>query len=259
MFTEKDLVFPMPKGNKSKYLNRVLDARSHYLETLKDAPNPIATAYAAYPELIKKHVPQEKIEGLAQIIREADGLSEAEQRQYVADIPFYVDGQVLCFGSLYNNGLPMHDGGKTIRFSNQEAIQIGDSLEGERLSFVLVTIADVPLFICDHNVICGISWTDLNKQCLILGKEVIIDEQKYLLRVLTGDKKNTFNEWDIMMLKAGRDNDLWHWNKARSWCQELPAEGLATQRGYYSATFDDTVNYNSRGVTFGWRPVLEKI
>lgn len=53
--------------------------------------------------------------------------------------------------------------------------------------------------ICDRNILKGVSWDELNNQNLVFGKVVIIDGQKYILRLLKGgDKKKdeVDNEWN---------------------------------------------------------------
>lgn len=67
------------------------------------------------------------------------------------------------------------------------------------------------LLICDRNILKGVSWDELNDQNLIFGKVVILEDKKYILRLLTGyseKKKNSVNEWDKYIVNSSKINEL---------------------------------------------------
>ena len=152
--------------------------------------------------------------------------------------------------------------------------------EEYQLKWIEVNYNGKRLLVCDRNILIGVSWDDLNNQGLIEGKEIIIDEQKYNIRLLSGGntyRNNSYggypenNEWDRIIVNEGNfegltslqnketHNKVWNWYCCYCWCKETKTGNSDTNvvRGYYSARcFSD--NSSSKRCSFiGWRPVLE--
>lgn len=182
---------------------------------------------------------------------------------------------------------------KDILQYNGQKIEIRDTDRNEENKLFWVEINDngKKLLISDRNILKGISWNELNDQNLIFGKVVVIEGNKYILRLLTGysDKKNyKANEWDKYIANLnkinelpqsneydsdtnskedsekkfnGDNNRLWHWYKFSSFTQ---SEGARSQkfciiRGFYSTIYSSQSIKELKYETVGYRPVLELI
>ena len=102
---------------------------------------------------------------------------------------------------------------------------IGDTVAGKEITWL--KLGD--LWVCDRNILQGVSWETLNEKGLVFGKEVEIDGEKYKLRILTGSDGNDYgegynNEWDRLMDEYNEDNDLLHYDNMYSWCQETDCD-----------------------------------
>ncbi|MCE5221336.1 MAG: hypothetical protein LLF98_08775 [Clostridium sp.] len=78
-------------------------------------------------------------------------------------------------------------------------IKNSDKSDENKLYWIEINYNIKKLLICDRNILKGVSWDELNNQNLVFGKVVIIDGQKYILRLLkVGDKKKdeVDNEWN---------------------------------------------------------------
>lgn len=78
-------------------------------------------------------------------------------------------------------------------------IKNSDKSDENKLYWIEINYNIKKLLICDRNILKGVSWDELNNQNLVFGKVVIIDGQKYILRLLKGgDKKKdeVDNEWN---------------------------------------------------------------
>ena len=145
---------------------------------------------------------------------------------------------------------------------NGTDFEIGDTVAGKEITWL--KLGD--LWVCDRNILQGVSWETLNEKGLVFGKEVEIDGERYKLRILTGSDGNDYgegcnNEWDRLMDEYNEDNDLLHFDDMYSWCQETDCDYSSSRsiRGYNSAR-----NYRNNGATstntsVGWRPTLEKL
>ena len=168
------------------------------------------------------------------------------------------------------------------------------SADANKLQWVKIKDGDKTLLICDRVILVSVSWDDLNGQGYVTGKTITIDGTKYKCRLLTGgsNRRNndwyaggtpTNNEWDRFITREevitglpapvssdldtnlnttdhnSTHNQLWHWVGVYSWCQETWAENASRRalRGYYSARFWDFTSSGRRGVSVGFRPVLE--
>ena len=168
------------------------------------------------------------------------------------------------------------------------------SADANKLQWVKIKDGDKTLLICDRVILVSVSWDDLNGQGYVTGKTITIDGTKYKCRLLTGgsNRRNndwyaggtpTNNEWDRFITREevitglpapvssdldtnlnttdhnSTHNQLWHWVGVYSWCQETWAENasLRAYRGYSSARSWDNDSSGIRGVSVGFRPVLE--
>ena len=145
---------------------------------------------------------------------------------------------------------------------NGTNFEIGDTVAGKEITWL--KLGDI--WVCDRNILQGISWETLNEKGFVFGKEVEIDGEKYKMRLLTGSDRNDYgescdNEWDCLVSEYNEDNEILHFDDMYSWCQETDCDYTSYRsiRGYGSAR-----DYNSHVATFtrldiGWRPVLKKL
>ncbi|CAI8879190.1 hypothetical protein EMIT07CA2_30086 [Brevibacillus sp. IT-7CA2] len=150
------------------------------------------------------------------------------------------------------------------------------------------------LLISDRVILWGMTWDALNDLGLVFGKNVTIDGQQYILRLLTGGSSRrgsddyaggspSTNEWDQYIVNEaglsglpiptssdldkvqdandfnGAHNQFWNWFYADSWGQEaIVGSGNRVIRGYNSAQYFDVFS-KSNQASAGWRPVLEAL
>jgi len=172
-----------------------------------------------------------------------------------------------------------------------QKIEIRDTNKSDenKLSWVEIYDNNKRILVCDRNILKEVSWNELNEQNLIFGKVVIIEDKKYILRLLTGyteKKDNKINEWDkyivnidnIVGLPVNTDydidniskveneinkdnNNLWHWYNLASFTQSeyTKNQKLCITRGFYSTTYSNQYDKELKDNTLGYRPVLELI
>ena len=158
------------------------------------------------------------------------------------------------------------DGGNCVS-ANTSNFTVGDTVAGKELQWIEWTKADgTKMLVCDRGLIVNISWNSINAAGFITGKEITIDGQKYKMRSLTGSNGSSGsygagcnNEWDQLLDAVGESNDLIHWNKMYSWCQEVYSGNSASRaiRGYNSARnclYHDATSAYSH---IAFRPALE--
>ena len=145
---------------------------------------------------------------------------------------------------------------------NGTNFEIGDTVAGKEITWL--KLGDI--WVCDRNILQGISWETLNEKGFVFGKEVEIDGEKYKMRLLTGSDGNDYgegcdNEWDRLMSEYNEGNKVLHFNDMYSWCQETDCDYSSNRsvRGYNSARNYNNYSATSTYTTFGWRPVLEKL
>ena len=126
--------------------------------------------------------------------------------------------------------------------------------DGDSLSWVVVN----GLLIANCLVLINISWDDLNNQGLVFGKQVTINGQDFLCRLLkVGTGKGKTNEWDAALDVVGDDDSLWDWYGAWFWGQESISKSRCALRGFNSARHYGW-NKSARRISyFCFRPVLE--
>ena len=194
----------------------------------------------------------------------------------------YLDGgKIICPLDLINyEDVTEYNGGKI-------EIKDTDKDDSYNLRWVEINHEGKKLLICDRNILSSISYDELNNQGLIFGKVVVIDNTRYLLRLLKGgDKKrdNEENEWNKYIVNVdnipglpvsngfdtasgdknkseklyGDNNTLWNWYDFCSLTQN-ECKDKCVVRGFYSNTYFNYVNKDVSYKTVGYRPVLEVI
>jgi len=223
-------------------------------------------------------------------------ITKNKQAQDVIKNVTYETGKVRKFGTLYLNNTKQKCPTDLAKYDDVyeymgEKIEIknSDKNDENKLSWVEINDNDKKLLICDRNILKGVSWDELNNQNLVFGKVVIIDGQKYILRLLKGgDKKNDNldNEWNRYIINEdklfglplstesdksekinnsnldkinGENNSLWHWIDICSLTQNIKREKSCIIRGFYSNTYINDVKKEVSYKTVGYRPVLEVI
>lgn len=223
-------------------------------------------------------------------------ITKNKQAQEILKNDTYETGKIRKFGTLYLNNTKRKCPTDLAKYDDVheymgEKIEIknSDKSDENKLSWVEINDNDKKLLICDRNILKGVSWDELNKQNLVFGKVVIIDEQKYILRLLKGgDKKNDNldNEWNRYIINEdkllglplstesdksekinnsnldkinGENNSLWHWIDICSLTQNIKREKSCIIRGFYSNTYINDVKKEVSYKTVGYRPVLEVI
>lgn len=158
------------------------------------------------------------------------------------------------------------EGGNCVS-ENTSNFTVGDTVAGKELQWIEWTKADgTKMLVCDRGLIVNISWNSINAAGFITGKEITIDGQKYKMRSLTGSNGSSGsygagcnNEWDQLLDAVGEADSLVHWNKMRSWCQEVyySNSDCRSIRGYSSARNFDSNYATSTYADFAFRPALE--
>ena len=145
---------------------------------------------------------------------------------------------------------------------NGTDFSIGDTVPGKELTWL--KLGDI--WVCDRNILQGISWETLNEKGFVFGKEIEIDNEKYTLRILTGSDGKDYgegcgNEWDHLMDEYDEDNDILHFGNMYSWCQETDCDypSYRSIRGYFSARNCNSDQATNTNTSFGWRPAIEKL
>ena len=136
------------------------------------------------------------------------------------------------FGTLMLHGMPMQvpekpfHNGDVIGYNGTD-FEISDTVEGKELTWLKVG----ELWVCDRNILTGVSWDTLNAKGYVFGKEITIDGHKYKVRCLTGSDgtEDSYgagcdNEWDRFMDEYDEDNDLTHYEDIYTWCKEVDCD-----------------------------------
>jgi len=223
-------------------------------------------------------------------------IAKNKQAQDVVKNDTYETGKIRKLGTLYLNNTKQKCPTDLAKYDDVyeymgEKIEIknSDKSDENKLLWVEINDNDKKLLICDRNILKGVSWDELNNQNLVFGKVVIIDGQKYILRLLKGgDKKNdnSDNEWNRYIINEdklfglplstesdksekinnsnldkinGENNSLWHWIDICSLTQNIKREKSCIIRGFYSNTYINDVKKEVSYKTVGYRPVLEVI
>jgi hypothetical protein len=210
----------------------------------------------------------------------------------------YSTGRIRKFGTLYLDDEKQKNPIDFLEFKDVpiyvgQKIEIRDTDKNEENKLYWIEINDnnKKFLICDRNILKEIAWNELNEQNLVFGKVVIIEGEKYILRLLTGysEKKSLkLNEWDRYIVNVekmeglpvskdydidnnlkqygeqklnGANNNLWHWYNFSSYTQSEGerSEKFCIIRGLYSTTYSKQSVKDLKYGTVGYRPVLELI
>lgn len=173
------------------------------------------------------------------------------------------------FGTLMLHGMPMpvpekpFYKGDVIGFNGTD-FEIGDTVEGKELTWLKLG----NIWVCDRNILAGVSWDTLNEKGYVFGKEVTIDGHKYKIRCLTGSDgtEDSYgagcdNEWDRFMDEYDEDNDLTHYMDMYTICQETNCDysDCRSFRGYYSARNSGSSYAAGTYTHVAFRPALEDL
>lgn len=160
--------------------------------------------------------------------------------------------RVLTTCSLYVNEMPSHvareyDENEIISY-NGDGITVGDT---DNFGGFIPWIEFEDDFICERNIITGISWETLAANGLTDGSKIVkINRRSYALRLLDD---NYVKRTGLLAYP-----DVWHSNGIRSW-------GMATNEnntGYkyvYGNGRRQEVREDYHDYTVGYRPVLKRM
>lgn len=122
------------------------------------------------------------------------------------------------------------------------------------------------IYVCDRCLINEVSWDTLETAGYIDGKEVMIDNKRCRIRLMTGSNgrfgkygRGCDNEWDRFMDEYDGDNNLTHYQGIYTWCKEEHYLGshARTLRGYFNEDAACEGAARGRYTIVGFRPVLE--
>ena len=178
-----------------------------------------------------------------------------------------MNNNIKSFGTLMLHGAPMpkpekpYYRGDVIGYNGTD-FEIGDTVAGKELTWLKLG----NLWVCDRNVLAGISWDTLNAKGYVFGKEITIDGHRFKLRCLTGSDGSDYgkgcdNEWDRFMDEYHEDNNLTHFDDMYTICQETDRDYsfCRSVRGCSSAR---NFSYNYATYTYAdvaFRPALEEL
>ena len=173
------------------------------------------------------------------------------------------------FGTLMLHGMPMtvpekpFYKGDVIGYNGTE-FEIGDTVEGKELTWLKVG----DIWVCDRNILAGVSWDTLNEKGYVFGKEITIDGNRFKVRCLTGSDgtEDSYgagcdNEWDRFMDEYNEDNDLTHYMDMYTICQETDCDYSVCRSvlGCNSARYCYHYVAAFAGTRFAFRPALEDL
>ena len=219
--------------------------------------------------------------------------------QKLLEMENYSTGNTRKFGTLYLDNEKQKRPIDFFEFKDipvylGQKIEIKDTNKSDenKLSWIEINDNGKRLLVCDRNILKEVSWNELNEQNLIFGKVVIIEDKKYILRLLTGHsekKDNKLNEWDNYIANvdnivglpicteydiddiSNEDNEeeinkddnsnLWHWYNFSSFTQSESSKSqkICITRGFNSTTYSNQLDKDLKDETVGYRPVLELI
>lgn len=172
-------------------------------------------------------------------------------------------------GTLMLHGMPMPAPekpsyrGDVIGYNGTD-FEIGDTVEGKELTWLKVG----NLWVCDRNILAGVSWDTLNAKGYVFGKEITIDGHRFKLRCLTGSdgSEDSYgagcnNEWDRFMDEYHEDNNLTHFEDMYTICQETDCDYSAYRsvRGSSSARYCNGYVATYAYARLAFRPALEEL
>lgn len=164
--------------------------------------------------------------------------------------------QTLKLGSLYLDDKPVTSG---TGYRPGQAISFGEATPDPDKAISWVPVNG--LLIADRCLLTSISWSNLNAQNLVFGKEIKIQGFQFRSRLLkVGNSDRVPNEWDAALDIVSDNDNLWHWKNISFWGQETWGNAsYRAHRGYFSARFWDWLSASHRNASLGFRPALEPL
>lgn len=175
---------------------------------------------------------------------------------------------IFRFGALYTMGeiqhfpqKPKEDGDiPQYNTAQRSKISIGEEAKGESIAWIKPN--GMNIFIADRILLGNVSWKRLKYAGFVAGKEIVINQQRFLCRLphlrSHGDGSNEWHE----ILKETDDADYtWHWRRAYFWGTEIQDDkkGTAMFCGYLDPRFIHHEAITHRSKYLGFRPVLEPL
>lgn len=166
--------------------------------------------------------------------------------------------EIVKFGNLYLDDDPLM---MDVLYKPNSDIRIGNTAYSESpIEWVKVHEA---LYVARRYLLSYISWSELDEQGFVYGREMSIDGRKYNVRMLqVGDSKETAgaSEWDAIIKTAGRDAaTLFQANRPFHGMDRIQGNEFwtAVRKGQQGRDWDCYVDLNDPDIV--WRPVLEPV
>jgi hypothetical protein len=139
-------------------------------------------------------------------------------------------------------------------------ILIGKELTSKDIAWLSFFYKSKQILVADRNIKTMISWENIDDQSCAFGKEIIINDTAYKVRLLTSA------EWDKLIVHSNANDDS-NWREAYSWCQNIYSMeylhnlGLTHRiiRGNEGSEALYGVSKDFASYDIGWRPTLERI
>lgn len=172
---------------------------------------------------------------------------------------------IFKFGVLFQGNRLQHIpitpdvSGDIPKYDAKSTISIGAAVSKSTITWVKPH--DANLFVADRVLLVNVTWEELEKNGFILGKEIVIDGQRFRCRLLqVGTDDDTPNEWDRVLTMTGDADALWHWGCIFFWGTDaLPDVGLCSNRGWLKARHRTLNGSSFRSLGTGFRPALDPI
>lgn len=217
----------------------LLEASCSIRSTLKiAAPVTFGTYQEAAEEMCKRYLQVTAIDpvseaGRTQMSRELEGYSATTERDGL-----YAEWKICrleagtwtipeeplieTFGTLYADGIPQANpvrptfGGDIPQYKGG-TITIGDTAEDP--AYAIHWVRTNGMLVCDRNILINLNSEILADEGFMTGKQVVIDGEQYLCRLLHGESYLAYHdEWKLMMDDVGNGDAFWHWEGAYSIC-----------------------------------------
>lgn len=139
-------------------------------------------------------------------------------------------------------------------------ISIGE--EGDGDSIVWIKPNGMNIFIADRILLGCVSWKRLKYTGFVAGKEIVINQQRFLCRlphIRSHDGGPT--EWHKILKETGDADFTWHWRRAYFWGAEAwdDEETIAMFCGYHEPKFIHHDASTTKVEYIGFRPLLEPL
>lgn len=172
---------------------------------------------------------------------------------------------IFKFGVLFQGNQPQHIpimpnvGGDIPAYDAESAISIRPAISRSTITWIKPHGAN--LFVADRVLLVGVTWNELKENGFVLGKEIVIDGQRFRCRLLqVGLEVDVPNEWDQVLAMTGDADTLWNWSNIFFWgADALDNVGLYPNRGWAKARHRTFNGPDFRSLGTGFRPALDPI